>query len=429
MVAHSAAAGFDLTTELITDTAGHLLTGGSGNSGWGYNQHNLVRHGPHVYALSWRDDLTLAVFRRVGEGEWEEGAVLPPVPQNGNLLVDSAGRLHVIGGAEASWHVIFDEPGTLETWELRRRVRADSRFGACIDEHDQIFVAGGLSHLGWYLLDREGGTAAEGRLPHPRERGYQFTALRDGGAHTICSDDYFLPGDHFPNQIVTMPDPATGGTKDIETPHGIYPVMRAYYYHNPHVKEQPDDWRCVQIADVSDTLDEATGQRGNLDHQELMIDRKGLVHILFFENRQLSGAVWAGSEQDAANSRLFHSVGPAGGPFETWCLGSYNSGRLYETLDGRMHYLLTRGMRGSAESVWHAVSEPGVWGTISAPAQLPGCGPLHHLFISSPRAGGSCEAEIDLYWTGAPRPPDPAVAACSEQVWYARLTPKPRALL
>ena len=69
MVAHSAAAGFDLTTELITDTAGHLLTGGSGNSGWGYNQHNLVRHGPHVYALSWRDDLTLAVFRRVGEGE------------------------------------------------------------------------------------------------------------------------------------------------------------------------------------------------------------------------------------------------------------------------------------------------------------------------------------------------------------------------
>ena len=124
------------------------------------------------------------MFRRVGEGEWEEGAVLPPVPQNGNLLVDSAGRLHVIGGAEASWHVIFDEPGSLETWELRRRVRADSRFGACIDEHDQIFVAGGLSHLGWYLLDgREGfGTAAEGRLPHPRERGYQFTALRDGGA-------------------------------------------------------------------------------------------------------------------------------------------------------------------------------------------------------------------------------------------------------
>ena len=94
-----------------------------------------------------------------------------------------------------------------------------------------------------------------------------------------------------------------------------------------------------------------------------------------------------------------------------------------------MHYLLTRGMRGSAESVWHAVSDPGEWGTISAPTQLPGCGPLHHLFVSSPRAGGTCEAEIDLYWTGAPRPPDPAVAACSEQAWYARLTPKPRALL
>jgi hypothetical protein len=56
--------------ELITDTAGHQQTGGSGASCWGFNQSNIVRHGEQVYAMSWRDDLTLIVFQRLGPGRW-----------------------------------------------------------------------------------------------------------------------------------------------------------------------------------------------------------------------------------------------------------------------------------------------------------------------------------------------------------------------
>ena len=78
--------------EMITDTAGHLQTGGSGASCWGYNQSNIVRAGEDVYALSWRDDMTLVVFRRAVDGRWEASDPLPPVPQNGNLLVDGTGR-------------------------------------------------------------------------------------------------------------------------------------------------------------------------------------------------------------------------------------------------------------------------------------------------------------------------------------------------
>eukprot|EP01050_Picozoa_sp_SAG11_P023277 SAG11_NODE_4636_length_1825_cov_13.502897_2_plen_287_part_00 len=257
---------------------------------------------------------------------------------------------------------------------------------------------------------------AQGRHSNDAARGYQCVALRDGQAHTLCSDDWFLPGRQYPNQIVRLPDPATGGTKDIETPRGIHPVLRAYYLYNPNLLEHPTDWRCVVIADITDTFDERTGARGSVDHQELFIDRAGCVHLLWYENRQPARSVWASAEQDSSNSRLYHAVGPPGGPFDqVFELGNYNSGRLYETPDGRLHYLMTRGPRGSGQSVWYAVSRCGEWGTISEPQKLPHCGPLHHLFVNSSRAGGTCGEEIDLYWTSATRPSD---VACSQNVYY-----------
>ena len=397
-----APARFDWRVEAVTDTAGHLLSGGSGASGWGYNQSNLVRCGDDLYALSWRDDLTLCVFRRLAAGHWEAGPVLPPVPQNGNLLVDSTGRLHVIGGECASWHVRFDEPGRLDRWELRRRVSADSRFGAAIDDRDRLLVAGGLARLAWYLLDgaADFAPAAEGEIPHSTARGYQFVLFQDGAAHTFCSDDWFLAGDRFPDQCITLPDPAAGGTRTRRTARGIYPVLKAWYYYNPDLLGSPGDWRCALVSDVSDTFDEDSGARGTTDHQELFADDEGLIHLVYYENRQPARGVWAATDQDPHNSRLYHAVGPPGGPFRAWCLGAFNSGRLCQTPDGRVHYLLTRGRRSAAESVWYAAGEPGDWGRISEPVKLEGIGPLWHLFLSSTRAGGTRAGVVDACWTG-----------------------------
>jgi hypothetical protein len=393
---------FDWRVETVTDTAGHRLSGGAGASGWGYNQSNLVRCDDDVYALSWRDDLTLCVYRRLPSGSWEPGPVLPPVPQNGNLLVDASQRLHVIGGKNASWHVRFDEPGSLDRYELRRRVRADSRFGAAIDADDRILVAGGLAQMGWYVLDGSADfqPVAEGRLEHEEQRGYHFVVFGDGAAHTLCSDDYFVTGERFPTQTITEPDPATGGTRTRQTPGGIYPVLKAYYYYNPDLLAAPDDWRCTVVSDVADTYHEASGARGTTDHQELFVDAEGLVHLTYYENRQPSTTVWAGRGQEAADSRLYHAVGPPGGPFQAWCLGAFNSGRLYQTPDGRLHYLLTRGLRAAAESVWYAVGDAGDGSRISEPVRLDGVGPLWHLFVNAVRAGGTRADVIDAYWTG-----------------------------
>jgi hypothetical protein len=147
-----------------------------------------------------------------------------------------------------------------------------------------------------------------------------------------------------------------------------------------------------------------------------MVDRDGLVHLVYFANRQPSREVWAGTGQDHRESRLYHAVGPPGGPFETWCLGSYNGGRLVQTPDRRVHYLLTRGRRGASESLWYACGEAGEWGAISEPARLELPGPFWHLFTSTARAGGTPAPVLDCYWTGA-------YQADSNRVWYGKLTP------
>ena len=132
----------ELAIEPIADTAGSKLRGGSGASCWGYNQSNIVRCGEQLYALSWHDDLTLVVYRRIGPGQWAASKPLPSVPQNGNLLVDAEGQVHVISGANASWHAIFDPE--LRDCQMLQNAEADSRFGAAINVYGQIFAAGGL---------------------------------------------------------------------------------------------------------------------------------------------------------------------------------------------------------------------------------------------------------------------------------------------
>jgi hypothetical protein len=411
---------FQWHVERITDTAGCRLTGGSGASCWGYNQSNIVRCEDDIYALSWRDDLTVTVFRRLSDGRWEAGPVLPPVPQNGNLLLDSTGRLHVISGDRASWHVRFDEPGRLDRFELRRRVAADSRFGASIDSKDRILVCGGLDRLGWYVLDgnQDFQMAASGQVTNEKARGYHFVIFHDGAAHTFCSDDYFLPGEQFPNQQVKILDPKTGEPRAIETQRGIYPVLRTYYYHNRDLLAHPDRWEVTVLSDVSDTFKsppDGDGSRGTVDQQDFFLDSEGILHFIYYENRQPSREVWAGTGQDASDSRLYHAVGRPGGPFQTWRLGAFNSGRLYQTPDGRMHYFLTFGRRSAAESLWHAVSEPGQWDRISQPVQLDTGGGFWHFFTGMRRAGSAVSDSIDGYWTGP-------IGGNSNEVFYGRLT-------
>ena len=404
----------ELAIEPIADTAGSKLRGGSGASCWGYNQSNIVRCGEQLYALSWHDDLTLVVYRRIGPGQWAASKPLPSVPQNGNLLVDAEGQVHVISGANASWHAIFDPE--LRDCQMLQNAEADSRFGAAINVYGQIFAAGGLERMAWYLLDptTDHTLLRSGEVQHQQARGYHFTVLDGHSAHTFCSDDYFVPGELYPNDWLTRPNPTTGAIEKVETPRGIYPVLKTYYYYCPDILADTLDWQTQFISDVSDTYTPADGARGTTEQQDLLVDADGLVHLIYYENRQRAKTIWAGKGQDHCHSRLYHAVGPPGGPFRHFCLGSYNSGRLYQGPDGRMHYLLTRGRRGAAEELYYAVDLDQE--QIREPLKLAMPGPFWHAFINTRRAGGTITPFIDSYWTGA-------YEAKSNEVWYGRLTP------
>jgi len=379
-------------TELITDTAGYTQRGGTGRSSWGFNQSNIVRHGDDVYAMCWRDDLHLVVFRRVKQGQWEASPPLPRVPQNGVLLVDSKGRVHVIAGESASYHARFDPPGQIRTFSVQQFARADTRFGAGIDAGDNILVAGGLPGMSWYVLGATNGyrPAAQGRVAHEKGRAYYFVAYRDGAGHAFCYDDYFVKGSG-------------------------YHTLRTYYYWNPNLVQNPEGWTMQTISDVSDTI--AGAARGATENEDLLLDRAGRVHFLYLRNPTPGTGEWswATDGQKRSDDALYHAVGRPEGPFTHHRLGNFSRGRLHETPDGRLHYFLCRGEWFRFE-LWYAVGEINDPGRISEPVRLMTPTPIDHVFINSTRAGGKPSNVIDCYFTG-PYPGE------TRHVYYGRLTP------
>ncbi len=391
-VSYGPAARVRFEAELITDSAGRREAGGLGRSCWGFNQSNIVRHGDDVYAMCWRDDLHLVVFRRVGAGRWEASPPLAKCPQNGVLLVDRKGRAHVIGGDRASYHAIFEPPGQVKTFKVQQLARADTRFGASIAPNGDILVAGGLPGMAWYVLSARDGykPVATGRVPHKTWRAYYFVAFDGSTAHTFCYDDYYIKG--------------IG-----------YQTLKTYHYTNTNVlaNTKPDAWKMTVISDVADTVWGKT--RGCTENEDLMVDRKGQVHLLFMRNPTPSTTRWASQGQDRAKDELVHVVGRPGGPFKRYLLGNFSRGRLHQTPDGRIHYLMTRGQWFKFE-LWYAVGTADRPETISQPIQLETPTRIDHVFVSSTRAGGTPTRCIDCYWTG----PYPGQ---TDRVWYGCLHP------
>jgi hypothetical protein len=367
-------------TELITDTGGYRKTGGQGRSCWGYNHANIVRHRNQLYALCWRDDLSLVVYRRAAPGRWEASPPLPEALQSGVLLVDSKGRLHVIGGDMASYHALFDPPGQVRKFTLHRRAQADTRFGAAIAPGDDIFVVGGYPQMRWYVLSarRDFQPVASGSIPHPTWRAYYFAHYDGRRAQTYCYN--------------------------IQHVEGVgYQTLWTYYYDNPNLLERPDDWRMTVISDVSDTFD-GKAARGTTSNEDMLVDRKGRVHFLYMINRQPGTGTWPSEKQDRGQDALYHAVGPPGGPFRSYLLGNFSRGRLYQTRDGRLHYLLERGEWFHFD-LWYAVGGEDDFDTIS-----------DHIFVNAARAGGTPTDFIDIYFTG----PYPGQ---TNRIWYGKLTP------
>jgi hypothetical protein len=390
-VSYGPPAKVQFTTELITDTGGYQKTGGQGRSCWGFNHANLLRHKDDLYALCWHDDLTLTVFQRKGPGKWEVSPPLPEALQSGVLLVDSKGRLHLIGGEGASYHALFDPPGQNQKFTVQRLAKADTRFSAAIAPNDDIFVVGGYPAMTWYVLSAQDGYQPKltGTRPHPTWRAYYFAAYDGKRAQAYCYN--------------------------IQHVEGVgYQTLWTYYYDNPDLAGKPDDWRMVVVSDVSDTFDGKTA-RGNTSNEDFLIDRKGRVHFLYQVNRMPGTGTWSSEKQDRTQDELYHAVGPPGGPFKSYRLGNFSRGRLYQTKNGRLHYLLERGA-WFAFDLYYATGSENDFTRISEPIRLETPTKIDHIFVNAARTGGTPTEFIDLYFTG----PYPGQ---TNKIWYGKITP------
>lgn len=377
------------TPERITDTGGWQHSGGTGRSCWGYHQSNIVRSGAEVYALCWRDDTHLTVFRRIGVGTWESSPLLAESPQSGALLADSQGRIHLIAGDKARCHILFDPPGQVQQFREQLLPGADTRFGAAIAPNGDIFVAGGVPAMRWYLLSAQDGYAPvqSGCLPHATNRAYYFTAFDGTAAQVYCYEIHFVEEAGFQ-------------------------TMQTYHYINPDIKQQPDDWRMTVISDVSETFDGKA--RATTANEDLLVDTQGNLHLLYRINPTPATGAWASSAQDYNEDELIHFVRTPDGESERYRLGQFTRGRLCETADGRLHYLLTR-RDTVGNNLWYAVGEANDFTAITEPIRLETPGPIDHIFVNNTRAGGTLSEGVDCYFTG----PYPGKTG---ELWYAELT-------
>ena len=109
--------------------------------------------------------------------------------------------------------------------------------------------------------------------------------------------------------------------------------------------------------------------------------------------------LWPSQGQDRARDELYHAVGPPGGPFKLYLLGNFSRGRIHQTVDGRIHYLMTRGQWFDFE-LWYARGDEDRPDRISQPIRLNTPTNIDHVFVNSTRAGGVPDQFVDCYWTG-----------------------------
>jgi len=95
--AKPASRGFTYSLEKIPGSLNHSPDG----TWWGYNQSKIARYGDTVFTYVVHNDndsateSLMTLYKKVGEGPWEQGASMPcSVP--GNILIDSKGGLHAL---------------------------------------------------------------------------------------------------------------------------------------------------------------------------------------------------------------------------------------------------------------------------------------------------------------------------------------------
>lgn len=261
---------------------------------WGYNQNKIVRFKQYVfmYTIDNIDDknTTLSqfvIYKKEGDGSWEKGSSFP-TSRPGNILIDSKGVLHAFifeptdvvkndswGKLIHYWfsdsskgnitnynkETVVDNDGTVETVNIR--------VGSAIGTDDTMAIAFGLTmHNPLYK-----GHSEHLYFKKPQDAKWTHLVAGENLGHDWYYPFVWVGNNEF--HLLPVQDDYNGmGTSQIPYPNIYQKIMYTTYKNNVWGKEI--------IADLS-SHPLAKSRFRLLEQEDLYIDKKGTIHILYKE--------------------------------------------------------------------------------------------------------------------------------------------------
>jgi hypothetical protein len=242
---------------------------------WGHNQSKIARYGDTVFTYVIHNDndpatkSLMALYKKVGEGPWEQGAFMP-CSRPGNILIDSKGGLHALVFDPAD-NLANDSLGSLEYYYFPQAGDGDIdtfihktvvpapgdngnetvniRIGASIERDDTITLAFGLgtteqfyykktSDLEWKHSTAGVNLGHNFYYPYPlvTDSGYAILAIQDdyveidGQAHNPYHIAAYFQGNEYSWSHEYLLD-------NTQSPQALTP-------------NTPSEWRTVKISDL-----------------------------------------------------------------------------------------------------------------------------------------------------------------------------------
>jgi len=277
-------AGFTYSLEKIPGSANHQPAGGVA-TWWGFNQSKIARYEDTVFTYVIQNDndpateSLMTLYKKVGEGPWEQGASMPcSVP--GNILIDSKGGLHALVfdpadilanaslGSLEYYYFPQASNGDIDTFIHTTVVPAPGdngnetvniRIGASIGRDDTIVLAFGLdSNTSEHLYYKKASDLEWSHLVAGENLGHDFYY-----PYPLVTDSSYA--------ILAIQDDYVEIDGQVHNPYHI----AAYFQGNEH------GWSREYLLDNTQSPQAIThSQWQTVDISDLYLDTVGDIHVV-----------------------------------------------------------------------------------------------------------------------------------------------------
>ena len=268
------------------------FNGGGQSIAWGDNLVKIVANENTTFTYVMDKDVSprqASLYSKTDEGDWQEGKSFrsfnPP-----NLLLDSQGFVYLIGlepytssdetDVGRLFYVKFDEPNTISSsytfeyftpdtrgTEVTLDTFANGHYVAAIGEDDTILEINEV-----WPIESNPSFAFVARIYDPIEGNWSFEPVvtdlteRYSFQYAAVTDDYF--------HVLAIEDDPDDELKDVQLPYRFGAIK-----HFQRARDSTE-WVESTLIDFNPTLSSLEISEIWLRHNDLLIDSKGIIHVL-----------------------------------------------------------------------------------------------------------------------------------------------------